>query len=183
LIARAGDQVSFGPPGELIFRSLGESNALVRIKTDGTGRQRIPTVSVLAKGEVSPDGEWVIIRAPGTGKDAVLATLAVPVRGGIPKIVCYTCFATWSPDGRSFYVGSDQSASATSAGKTLSIPVPVGKSLPDLPAAGVSVTDGAVELPGTVTIADGLISPGPDPSTYAFTRTDSQRNLFRIPLH
>ena len=33
-----------------------------------------------------------------------------------------------------------------------------------------------------VTIEDGLISPGPAPSTYAFTRTDSHRNLFRIPL-
>ena len=27
------------------------------------------------------------------------------------------------------------------------------------------------------------ISPGPDPSTYVFIKTDLQRNLFRIPLH
>ena len=183
LIASAGDSVSFGAAGELIFRSLGENNALVRIKTDGTGRERIPTVSVLAKGDVSPDGEWVIIRAPGTGKDAVLATLAIPIHGGAPKIICYTCSATWSTDGKFFYVGSNQSASATSAGKTLAIPVPAGKSLPDLPAAGISVADGAVGLRGAVTIEDGLIVPGPDPSTYLFTRADSQRNLFRIPLH
>ncbi len=183
LIARAGDQVSFGAAGELIFRSVGESNALVRIKTDGTGRERIPTVSVLEKGEVSPDGEWVIIRAPGTGKDAVLATLAVPIHGGVPKIICYVCSATWSTDGKFFYVGSDQSAFATSAGRTLAIPVPVGKSLPDLPAAGISVADGGVELPGAVTIEGSRISPGPNPSIYVFTRTDSQRNLFRIPLH
>jgi eukaryotic-like serine/threonine-protein kinase len=183
LIARAGDQVSFGPPGELIFRSLREGNALVRIKTDGTGRERIPSVSVLTKGEVSPDGEWVIISAPGSVKDAVLVTLAVPVHGGVPKVVCYTCSATWSPDGKFFYVGSDRSASPTSAGKTLAIPVPAGKSLPDLPAAGINVADGAVGLPGAVTIEDGLIRPGPDPSTYLFTRTEVQRNLFRIPLH
>jgi serine/threonine protein kinase/Tol biopolymer transport system component len=188
LIARAVDQVSFGAAGELIFRSPRENNALVRIKTDGTGRERIPTVSVLEKGEVSPDGEWVIIRAPGTSapgsdKDAVLATLAVPLHGGVPRKVCYTCSAAWSPDGRFFYVGSDRSAFATSAGKTLAIPVPAGKSLPDLPAAGISVADGAVGLPGTLTIEDGLILPGPDSSTYLFTRTDSQRNLFRIPLH
>jgi len=182
-IAKAGDQVSFGAAGELIFRSLGESNALLRIKTDGTGRERIPTVSVLEKGEVSPDGEWVIIGAPGTGKDAALATLAVPIHGGVPKIICYVCSATWSTDGKFFYVGSDRSAFPTSAGKTLAIPVPVGKSLPDLPAAGIMVADGAVGLPGAVTIENGWISPGPDPSTYVFTRTDSQRNLFRIPLH
>jgi serine/threonine protein kinase/Tol biopolymer transport system component len=183
LIARAADQVSFGVAGELIFRSLGESNALVRIKTDGTGRARIPTVSVLSKGEVSPDGEWVIIRAPGSVKDAVLATLAVPINGGAPRVICYTCSTTWSTDGSVFYVGSDRSAFATSAGRTLAIPVPVGKSLPDLPAAGISVADGTVGLPGAVTIEGGLIAPGPDPSTYLFTRTDSQRNLYRIPLH
>ena len=183
LIARAGDQVSFGAAGELIFRSLEESNALVRIKTDGSGRERIPTVSVLSKGEVSPDGEWVIIRAPGTGKDAVLATLAVPIHGGVPKIICYVCSATWSTDGKFFYVGSDRSAFPTSAGRTLAIPVPAGRSLPGLPAAGISLADGAVGLPGALAIEDAFILPGPDPSTYLFTRTDSQRNLFRIPLH
>jgi len=31
-------------------------------------------------------------------------------------------------------------------------------------------------------IDSGATSPGPDPSTYVFTKTDSQRNLFRIPL-
>ena len=132
---------------------------------------------------MSPDGEWVIIRAPGTTKDAVLATLAVPINGGAPKTICYTCSATWSPDGTFFYVGSDRSAFSTSTGRTLAIPVPAGKSLPDLPAAGINVADGAVELPGAVTIEGGRISPGPDPSIYVFTRTDSQRNLFRIPLH
>ena len=183
LIARAGDQVSFGPPGELIFRSLGEGNALVRIKTDGTGRERISTESILNKRDVSPDGKWVIISAPGTTKDAVLATLAVPINGGVPKTICYTCSATWSPDGTFFYVGSDRSAFSTSTGRTLAIPVPAGKSLPDLPVAGINVADGAAGLAGAVTIENGLISPGPDPSIYVFTRTDSQRNLFRIPLH
>jgi serine/threonine protein kinase/Tol biopolymer transport system component len=182
LIASAGDSVSFGAAGELIFRSLGASNALVRIKTDGTGRERIPAVSVLAKGDVSPDGEWVIIRAPGLGKDAGIATLAVPINGGAARIICFACSATWSADGKFFYVASLQSASATSAGKTLAIPVPAGKSLPDLPAEGISVADEVAGLRGAVTIGEGLIVPGPDPSTYLFTRADSQRNLFRIPL-
>ena len=127
LIASNGDSVSFGPAGELIFRSVGESNALVRINTDGTGRERIPTASVQAKGDVSPNGEWVIIRAPGLGKDAVLTTLAVPVNGGVSRVICYACWATWSADGKFFYVGTNLSASSTPAGKTLAIPVPAGK--------------------------------------------------------
>ena len=166
----------------MIFRSLGENNALVRIKADGTGRERIPTVAVLEKGEVSPDGEWVIIHAPGTDKDTAIATLAVPIHDGVPRKICNVCSPTWSTDGKFFYICT-WSAFPTSAGKTLAIPVPAGKSLPDLPSAGISVIDGAVGLPGAVMIADGLIVPGPDPSTYLFTRADSQRNLFRIPLH
>jgi hypothetical protein len=43
-IARAGDQVSFGADGDLVFRSLEEkTNWLVRIKKDGREREKITT--------------------------------------------------------------------------------------------------------------------------------------------
>jgi hypothetical protein len=74
-------------------------------------------------------------------------------------------------------------ASATSPGKTLAIPVPAGKSLPDLPAFGIDLAVEGVNLPGARLIDQGSLSTGPDPSTYVFTKTDLQRNLFRIPLH
>ena len=61
-IARAGDQVSFGADGDLIFRSLEEkTNWLVRIKKDGRERERITTTPLLEKFAVSPDGERVIV--------------------------------------------------------------------------------------------------------------------------
>jgi hypothetical protein len=87
----------------------------------------------------------------------------------------------WSPDGRLFYVSIDR-ASATSPGKMLVIPVPTGESLPDLPASGIDRAAGG-KLPGTRVIDHAALSTGPDPSTYVFTKTDLQRNLFRIPLH
>jgi hypothetical protein len=186
LIVEAGDQVSFGAPGELIFRSLAKGNALARIKTDGTGFERIPTASFLEKGEVSPDGEWAVIRAPATGDHPVLETLAVPIRGGIPRIVCRgnedACTAGWSPDGKIFYVGGLKTSSSF-ARRTFAIPVPAGKALPDLSVEGISDPKRTVAIPGVRTIEEGLISPGSDPSTYVLTKTDSQRNLFRIPLH
>jgi dipeptidyl aminopeptidase/acylaminoacyl peptidase len=181
LIVTNGDQVSFGAPGELIFRSLAEGNALARIKTDGTGVERIPTASFLDKGDVSPDGEWVIIRAPAAGDRPVAEALAVPIRGGPPRTVCRgdadTCWPSWSPDGTFFYVGSALNR------RTFAIPLPAGKALPDLSVGGITDLKRAVALPGAWTIEEGLITTGPDPSTYVFTRTDSQRNLFRIPLH
>jgi hypothetical protein len=171
-IARGGDHVSFGADGELVFRSLAENNALVRITKDGTGRERITTASVLDKFGVSPDGEWVIAFLPGD------ATIAVPIHGGAPRRICAgRCFPTWSSDGSFLYVGYP------GGGKTHAIPMPAGQSLPDLPAAGIDAAAGVVGLPGAWMIEHGSISPGPDPSTYVFTKTDLQRNLFRIPLH
>jgi hypothetical protein len=70
--------------------------------------------------------------------------------------------------------------SGKSPGVTLAIPIPVGRSLPDLPldlSAG-GVTPRASQLIGHVSV-----SSGPDPAIYVFAKTDPQRNLFRIPLH
>ena len=187
LIVEDGDQVSFGAPGELIFRSRAEGNALARIKTDGAGFERIPTTSFLDKGDVSPDGEWVIIKAPATSDRPLVETLAVPIRGGVPRKVCSadanTCTAGWSPDRKFFYVAGDVKTSTSSVRRTVAIPVPAGKALPDLSVGGVTDLKLAAALPGARTIEEGLISPGSDPSTYVFTKADSQRNLFRIPLH
>src|SRR6476646_11012880 len=133
-ITRAGDQVSFGADRDLIFRSLEETtNWLVRIKKDGRERERLTTAPVLEKLGVSPDGKWVIVLSTGTGEDAVPAVLAVPIHGGAPKKICVPdCSSGWSSDGRFFYVAAK--VSANPPGKTLAIPVPAGKSLPDLPA-------------------------------------------------
>jgi dipeptidyl aminopeptidase/acylaminoacyl peptidase len=182
-ITRAGDQVSFGADGDLVFRSLEEkTNWLVRIKKDGRERERITTAPVLEKLGVSPDGKWVIVLSTGAGEDAVPAVLAVPIHGGAPKKICIPdCSSGWSSDGRFFYVAAK--VSANSPGKTLAIPVAAGKSLPDLPASGIDLSTRGIALPAARWIEHGSISPGTDPSIYVFTKTDQQRNLFRIPLH
>jgi serine/threonine protein kinase/Tol biopolymer transport system component len=183
-IARGGDQVSLGAGGNLVFRSLDEkTTVLVRTKKDGSERERITTAPILDKFGVSPDGEWVIATAPGAGVDAVTKLLAVPIHGGASKTICAPpCLAGWSSDGRFFYVALDRN-SETSPGETLVIPVPAGKSLPDLPPSGFDRAAGRVTLPGARVIEYLSLSTGPDPSTFVFTKTDLQRNLFRIPLH
>jgi serine/threonine protein kinase len=185
-IAQGGDQVSFGGDGDLVFRKLeATTNALVRIKKDGSGSERITNTPILSKWGVSPDGEWVTVFSPGVGDDAsaIRGTFAVSAREAVPRKICADCRASWSADGRFFYVSVDRSASATSPGRTLAFPVPAGKPLPDFPAAGVDLSADAKGLPGLQLIDHLPISPGADPTTYVFTRTDLQRNLFRIPLH
>jgi hypothetical protein len=170
-IAQGGDQVSFGPEEVLVFRSVAENNALIRIKKDGTGRSRVTAGTVLDKFGLSPDGKWVTASLAGSG------IFAIPIHGGAPvKICAQLCRSTWSSDGRFFYVWRQ------GTGKTLAFPVAPGRSLPDLPAEGVDPR-AAVGPPGARIIEHGSISPGRDPSTYVFTKTDLQRNLFRIPLH
>ena len=170
-IAQGGDQVSFGPEEDLVFRSVAENNALIRIKKDGTGRSRVTAATVLDKFGLSPDGKWVIASLAGSG------TFAIPVHGGAPvKICAVVCPSIWSSDGRFVYV------TQAGTGKTLAFPVPHGRPLPDLPGEGID-PGAAVGPPGARIIENGSISPGRDPSTYVFTKTDLQRNLFRIPLH
>ena len=99
-IAQGGDQVSFGAEEDLVFRSVAENNALIRIKKDGTGRSRVTAATVIDKFGLSPDGKWVIALLAGSG------TFAVPVDGGAPTRICArTCPSTWSSDGRWLYVG------------------------------------------------------------------------------
>jgi hypothetical protein len=190
-VAQAADQVSFGSVGELIFRSLeATTTVLGRIKTDGSGRERLTNVPLLDKFEVSPDGRWVIVYSPGGVEEP--GTIAVPLRGGEPRRICYACQAGWSPDGKFFYAAIERSAtwsprsswtlSGSTAGKTVAIPLAAGQSLPDLPAEGIVTVAAGAALPGATLINHGAISPGPSPATYAFAKTDLQRNLYRIPL-
>jgi Tol biopolymer transport system component len=177
-VARGGDEVSFGADGDLVFRSLDEKmDVLVRIRKDGSGRKPLTTLPVLEKGGISPDGEWVTaVNARGL--------LAVSLHDGATRTIRSSPGrAVWSSDGGFFYVAIDPNTSLALPGKTLAIPVPAGQSLPDLPASGIDVSADGIYPPGTRVIEHGSLSPGPDPSNYVFTKTDQQRNLFRIPLH
>ena len=109
--------------------------------------------------------------------------MAIPTGGGDPRRICATasCRAAWAPDGKSLYVGL-QRDSRISAAKTLVIPVPPGGMFPNLPGSGIrGLADGAA-LPGARVIEGWDISPGLDPSVFAYVKTTVHRNLFRIPL-
>jgi hypothetical protein len=73
----------------------------------------------------------------------------------------------------------------------LAIPVATGESVPVLPPAGVQATSDSAILRGSVVIDisrydptrfGDAIAPGPAPNTFAFARTTSHRNLFRLQL-
>lgn len=187
LIARNADQVSFGIDRDLIFRSLeGLANTVVRASVDlGVAPQRLDTPLVHRKGAVSPDGHWVIVASPGAA-DHTSSTLAVPVHGGPARKVCVGyCDATWSPDGRFFYVSVGASAVNEPRG-TLGFPVPEDQSLPELPTEPPNANWPYAEFPGAHVIEQGHVAPGIAVESgalrYVFAKVEFHRNLFRIPI-
>jgi hypothetical protein len=174
LVTDGGDRVSFGSEGQLIFRQLGDkANYLARIALDGTGLIRILDSPIMNKGGVSPKGDWAMFGTAGTNVTSV-------ARGIVRKICNGPCPARWSADDKYLYVAT--SVNRTSAGRTLVIPLSRGFEHVNLPASGLDLASDE-ELARFRVIPQGAISPGPDPQTYAFSRSVFQGNLFRIPLH
>ena len=178
MIVQGGDFAFFGAEGEIIFRQLGEkSNSLSRMKLDGTQRELATQTPIIVLESVSRDGEWAVVGF--STEDARIQVTAVPIRGGPPRIICSYCQTVWSADGKFFYVRLP--LTRTSPERTMAFPLQIPNSLPDLPAEGIS-SDWTPPA-GVKIVERAVIYPGPDPSTYVFTKTDLQRNLFRIPLH
>jgi DNA-binding winged helix-turn-helix (wHTH) protein/dipeptidyl aminopeptidase/acylaminoacyl peptidase len=168
----------FGPEGQVFFRYTdGKANYIGQISAQGVRGPKLIEDKVDGIYAVSPDHRWLVagVLAPGYG------TVAIPVGGGTPVRICGGyCPTDWAPDGRFFYVGIEPSSNAT-PGKTLAIPIPPGKALPDLPILHIAGRD-SISVPGSQVVEGWQISPGTDPSIFAFMKTTMHRNLFRVPL-
>ena len=83
--------------------------------------------------------------------------------------------------GRSYV---DLSPPAPPCGKTVAIPVPAGRALPESFPRAVSA-DRADEwaTAAGARVIEGAGSVQPGIARYVFTKTNVQRNLFRIPIH
>ena len=110
--------------------------------------------------------------APASDR-AAIDTIAISAATGERRVICPgRCPVTWGRDGRYVYIGVEANA-------TMAIPVKRGE-LPERPPAGFGSVEKSV--PG-VRMIDGVdISPGPDPSTFAYFKATTHRNLFRLSL-
>jgi Tol biopolymer transport system component len=178
LVVRGGNQVGFGAAGELVFRQLGaQANYLARVKTDGTGFERVLDGPILDMGFVSPEGSWATVAGIG----GVDGTFAVSLKDRTRKLICSgLCQPRWSANGAYLYV--TMNPTPTQARPTLVFPIPPGASLPALPPEGLGPHAGE-ELTGIQKIDEDWPGPGPSQQTYAFVKSEFVANLFRIPLH
>jgi hypothetical protein len=173
----------FGAPGEVVFDGEEKGGIFLhRIKEDGSELQKMLPTPNLATFAVSPDGRWVPAETP----TQFGATLVYPARGGAPTLVCESCNPpqgthivpprlSWTPDGRFLYLKF--------AASTYAIPLQPGQMLPPIPASGFQSKDAVAALPGARLIStEENVSPGPNPSIYAYTRVATQRNIYRVPV-
>ncbi len=178
-IAREADQSAFADSGRIVFRSLeGHVNFLDRISADGKTRERVTSVPIVDFRGLSPDGRWAIVL--GARGDNLARTVALPVDGGSPGLICNeSCLTAWSPDGRRFFIWNGFFAGRR---PLLVVPIPVGRTLPEFPADDRPALESWAALPGAEAVEQDDFVPSSDPATFVFTRSDELRNLFRIPL-
>lgn len=178
-IAASGEaSPHFGPDGTVWFRySNGKANLIGLMNKGGSARRQVTARPISTVMSSSPDGHWLVAMAPASDADAV-DTIAIPADGGVPRVIGRGRYpVAWARDGRFVYVGlgSDQR-------QTVAIPVSrIG--LAGCPSAVFVRASRQPAIPGAQLIDGFDISPGPNPSTFAYVKTTTQRNLFRISLH
>jgi eukaryotic-like serine/threonine-protein kinase len=158
---------------------------LFRSNEDGSARRKITTTPQLFPFSVSPDGRWVAA-AEGPKPETRDVVQLYPMDGSSPRFVC-RCYPppridngpepaqlSWSPDGRFLYVKME--------GSTYAVRLAPGQSLPSLPASGIPSRQALSALPGASLVSRDVIFPGPDPTSYAFMRVSTHRNIYRVPV-
>jgi eukaryotic-like serine/threonine-protein kinase len=170
-----GRRPSFGPHGEIVFR--GTDGFPYRVRFDGSGLRKAIGQPVLSLSAVSPDGNWVTAwaRPPGDWKVAGYAfhigeNSAVLMGDGLRFL--------WPAGGGSVLL----TGAPIAANRSYIVPLKTTETLPRIPDGGFKTELDVSSLPGAHQIDISDVVPGPNPDTYAFSRSTSQRNLYRIPI-
>jgi eukaryotic-like serine/threonine-protein kinase len=172
------DSPLFLPDGDLVFRTTeGNSNYLYRMKSDGSNRHKIFSGPILDLDSVSPDGRWAVASAPTHDQEQTARNIAIPVDGGQVVNVCSGyCLFSWDVSGTTAYVRAENQFNGTYA-----LPVSRESGLPKLPPDGITRAEDLARMKGAV-LLPAQVDSGLGPSVYAYTRQNTRRNLYRIPL-
>ena len=184
------DEPIFGPGGKIFYRQAeGSSYFIYLMKEDGSGQEKVLPDPVIDFESVSPDGRWLAADVPvaveeaASGETRSWTVTAYPFHGGQPVQICDTCHVRWGPDGKSLYLWFHGWGGAEAPGaKTFILPVRPDTGLPSLAKSQFKSAAEVAAFPGVEAVEPGAIAPGPNPSLYAFTRQQVQRNLYRIPI-
>jgi eukaryotic-like serine/threonine-protein kinase len=176
------DTPIFASNDDLFFRgSEKDSNYVYRTKAGAANAEKVRNDPIIELQSVSPDQRWVVAQVAVSSHDTPRAIVAYPTQGGPPLRICgILCSVSWTSDGKFVYVYLLGTSQLNTTGKTFVIPLQPGSAFPRLPTAGVRSESDLAALPGVKTV-EGVVSPGPDVSHYAFNIQNVHRNLYRIP--
>jgi Tol biopolymer transport system component/predicted Ser/Thr protein kinase len=181
-----GDHPLFGSSSVIFFRRIeGDSAFAYRIRDDGTELKKVFDQPVAGLSGISPDGEWLVMKVPGTNGSSTLA-LHVHQDSSVRVIatagISFSDFdVQWSRDAKSIYLRVPANPEQWAAGRTYVLPLVKGSIWPKMPPKGFQSEADITNVPGATLLSE-FDCPGPTPETYAFARMTVQRNLFRIPL-
>lgn len=147
------------------------------MKGDGTRRRKVTTERVLDAIAVSPDGRWVVASSPNPDQEHMIAIKAFEVDGNeaVPLCLGY-CLLNWDIAEKFVYVYFPQLSPSSYA-----LPVLHDSGLPRLPPAGIARLEDFKNAK-TAAVIPYLLHSAVNPSFYAYTRQNTGRNLYRIPL-
>ena len=165
-----GKQPRFAPNGDIYFRRPeGTGTFVYRVRADGSGMEKVVDQPIALMGDVTPDGRWI------TGWNSLW--YAFPLNGQPPITIGSNQLFDWSADGKWVSL----SGGPLQDGRSYLVPLATGEALPAIPAGGFHNEKEIAALPGARRI-DVRTVPGPSADVYAFYRTTTQRNLYRIPV-
>jgi eukaryotic-like serine/threonine-protein kinase len=173
------DSPWFLPNGDLLVRATeGGQNFLYRINPETGERHKITSEPVLDVYSVSPDGRWAVGSIKGPDDENFAVTTAFPIDGGPSVRLCNGyCQGRWDVSGKIFFM----TFNAPKDSSTYALPVNPARGLPDFLAGGVR---SAADLKGTKGMAPipQEIESAAGPNYYSFSRHNTRRNIYRIPL-
>ncbi|MGO9337376.1 MAG: protein kinase domain-containing protein [Terracidiphilus sp.] len=172
------DSPFFLPNGDLIFRAVeGASNFLYRMKADGTDRRKAIPGPILDSDAVSPDGRWVLASTPNPDEEhtAAIKAFALDGSGALPLCLGY-CAVHFDAAGRYAFISYP-----TPLTSSYSVPLMEPTGLPKVPPTGIVRVEDFTN-PKTNTPIPWYVESAISPSIYAYTRSNTRRNLYRIPL-
>jgi serine/threonine protein kinase/Tol biopolymer transport system component len=172
------DSPFFLPGGDLVFRAIeGGSSFLYRMNADGSNRRKVSPERILDTDAASPDGRWVIVQMPSRGEEHTTLTNAMAVDGSMIVPLCQGyCMPHWDTTGRYFYFFFPDLNT-----KSYAIPVVPSTGLPKAPPAGFARIEDFANQRVSAAIPS-YVESAVSTSIYAYTRTNTRRNLYRIPL-
>ena len=184
LVNQECNRALFAPNGEIYFAGGGNEGTYVqKVKSDGTGLERVVPEKATFLYDISPDGKWLAVwtaagtdikvyRSDGTAPLRVCASCAsggAEERGITPPIV------SWSRDGREMRFYSE------SKHQVYSVPLKPGEPVPAMPPGGITWRSGPPPISGLGTIAQRAFMSA-DPQVYAYLQVSAHRNIYRIPV-